>query len=467
MAEESSDEEQYEDLNVQNGYDGELELYLRGDSESDTSDSAAEIVQDSDEGEALNECTVNFDQSLPTRHQYLGEEMDEFSGRTYHEPGSHITLPLLMLPGLVLVPGQTLPLHLFQPQSVSMMKNIIEKDRTFGMVNARYGINQSQLLAAIGTTAEIFSMKEESDAGINTLRIKATGRQRFRIKELRRQVDGILLATVHVLPEVNLPSHPEGALWSCYHKFGCQGTTSGYHEKPHQVTSRKNRLGKNKYHKVPTSLSSWPSWVYELYNPFLLMELIKKELKSWSETLRIDNVPRSPLDFSFWVAANMPLDDSLRLQILGINCPTQRLRKELEIVRKCSVLCCRSCDTKIVEKSDLFSMSLDGPLGAYVNPNGWVHETLTFYRASGIRLRGKPTAQNSWFPGYAWTIAECAQCADHLGWRFTAVKKGLSPNKFWGLTRASLRPTLKYDEQEETSGKYTRASSSSSTSSSP
>ena len=49
-------------------------------------------------------------------HQYLGEEMDEFSGRTYHEPGSHITLPLLMLPGLVLVPGQTLPLHLFQPQ---------------------------------------------------------------------------------------------------------------------------------------------------------------------------------------------------------------------------------------------------------------------------------------------------------------------------------------------------------------
>ena len=44
--------------------------------------------------------------------------MDEFSGRTYHEPGTHITIPLLMLPGLVLVPGQTLPLHLFQPQVI-------------------------------------------------------------------------------------------------------------------------------------------------------------------------------------------------------------------------------------------------------------------------------------------------------------------------------------------------------------
>ena len=55
--------------------------------------------------------------------QYLGEEMDEFSGRTYYEPGSNIVLPLLMLPGLVLVPGQTLPLHLFQPQ----VKNVVHK----------------------------------------------------------------------------------------------------------------------------------------------------------------------------------------------------------------------------------------------------------------------------------------------------------------------------------------------------
>ena len=41
--------------------------------------------------------------------------MDEFSGRTVLEAGHSVTLPLLTLPGLVLVPGQTLPLHLFQP----------------------------------------------------------------------------------------------------------------------------------------------------------------------------------------------------------------------------------------------------------------------------------------------------------------------------------------------------------------
>lgn len=49
---------------------------------------------------------------------------------------------------------------------------------------------------------------------------------------------------------------------------------------------------------------------------------------------------------------------------------------------------------------------------------------------------------------YAWTIAECQQCINHLGWKFTAVKKGLTPSKFWGLTRASLKPGMKTDTEE-------------------
>lgn len=56
--------------------------------------------------------------------------------------------------------------------------------------SCRSGNGQGQHLAAIGTTAEIFSMKEETEAGVTTLRIKAIGRQRFRIAELRRGVDG-------------------------------------------------------------------------------------------------------------------------------------------------------------------------------------------------------------------------------------------------------------------------------------
>lgn len=57
----------------------------------------------------------------------------------------------------------------------------------------------------------------------------------------------VLMATVHVLPEVTLPSHPEGSLLSCYHKFGCQATTHGQLDK---ISTGKNRLGKTKCKRV-------------------------------------------------------------------------------------------------------------------------------------------------------------------------------------------------------------------------
>ena len=71
--------------------------------------------------------------------QYLGDDLEEVRGRTVLEDDSCLELPLLSLPGVVLVPGQTLPLQLFQPATVSMIRNVLDKDKTFGMVTARYG----------------------------------------------------------------------------------------------------------------------------------------------------------------------------------------------------------------------------------------------------------------------------------------------------------------------------------------
>ena len=44
--------------------------------------------------------------------------------------------------------------------------------------------------ASVGTTAEIFSVKEEEESGITNLIIKAEGRQRFKVQEIKRQLDG-------------------------------------------------------------------------------------------------------------------------------------------------------------------------------------------------------------------------------------------------------------------------------------
>lgn len=44
-------------------------------------------------------------------------------------------------------------------------------------------------------------------------------------------------------------------------------------------------------------------------------------------------------------------------------------------------------------------MSADGPISAFVNAHGYVHETLTLQRASRLVLAGQPQTANSWFPG--------------------------------------------------------------------
>lgn len=50
---------------------------------------------------------------------------------------------------------------------------------------------------------------------------------------------------------------------------------------------------------------------------------------------------------------------------------------------------------------------------------------------------------------YAWTIAQCRTCGSHMGWKFTATKKDLSPPRFWGLTRSAMLPRIPQVEGEE------------------
>lgn len=69
------------------------------------------------------------------------------------------------------------------------------------------------------------------------------------------------------------------------------------------------------------------------------------------------------------------------------------------LILQCTVLCCQHCGKEVTNKNDVFSMAAEGPLGAYVNPGGHVHDTLTVHRARGLQLVGHPSSQHSWFPG--------------------------------------------------------------------
>ncbi|KAL5014117.1 hypothetical protein ScPMuIL_008387 [Solemya velum] len=212
------------------------------DDESDSANGDGDVGEEDEEENAFirneNETTEDrnaggdfkkgsphtFDKSLPSAHSYLGEDLEELRGRTILDENSQVMLPIVSLPGVVLIPGQIIPLSLFHQHTIAMIKSSVEADKTFGVVASRYSADENtHNLASIGTTAEIYSVKDETDdrTGISTMRVKARGRQRFEIIETRRSSTGILMAKVTILPELTMPDLLQGLVPKSLCKFCC------------------------------------------------------------------------------------------------------------------------------------------------------------------------------------------------------------------------------------------------------
>lgn len=418
----------------------QLQLVPGNDEDDEEEDDMETEDRDSDDAETPS--AITFDPSLPTSHAYLGADMEEFHGRTVHDDDSCQTIPVLPRTAVMLVPGQTLPLQLFRPQEVSMMRSVIQRDRTFAVL-AHSDLGEPD--AEFGTTAEIYAYREEQEYGIETVKVKAIGRQRFKVHEIRTQADGIRQAKVQILPERILPDPLSVVQQSSLYRHP---TSRPLTQTCKQIQRWLSHYQQRKFHCA--SLTPWPPWVYTLYDSESLMNRVKRQLHEWDENLKEDSLPTNAVDFSYRVAACLPIDNALRLQLLKIGSAIQRLRCELDIMDRCTSLCCKQCqDTEITTKKEIFSLSLYGPMAAYVNPHGYVHETLTVYKANNLSLVGRPSTLHSWFPGYAWTIAQCRICGSHMGWKFTATKKDLSPPRFWGLTRSAMLPRIPQAEGEE------------------
>ncbi|CAN9511671.1 unnamed protein product [Ophioblennius macclurei] len=429
-----------QDDNDDNNMGNQLQLVPGNDEDEEEEDDMETEDRDSEDAESPG--AINFDPSLPTSHAYLGADMEEFHGRTVHDDDSCQTIPVLPRTAVMLVPGQTLPLQLFRPQEVSMMRSVIQRDRTFAVL-AHSDLGEPE--AEFGTTAEIYAYREEQEYGIETVKVKAIGRQRFKVHEIRTQADGIRQAKVQILPERILPDPLSVVQQS---KLYRHPTSRPLTQTCKQIQCWLSHYQQRKFHCA--SLTPWPPWVYTLYDSESLMNRVKRQLHEWDENLKEDSLPTNAIDFSYRVAACLPIDDALRLQLLKIGSAIQRLRCELDIMDRCTSLCCKQCqDTEITTKKEIFSLSLNGPMAAYVNPHGYVHETLTVYKANNLSLVGRPSTLHSWFPGYAWTIAQCRTCGSHMGWKFTATKKDLSPPRFWGLTRSAMLPRIPQAEGEE------------------
>jgi cereblon len=115
--------------------------------------------------------------------------------------------------------------------------------------------------------------------------------------------------------------------------------------------------------------------------------------------------------------------------------------------RESEFVCC-CCRGSVARRSEVFSVpGAEGTVGAYVNPHGVVHQTVTIRQLvpRSFLLEGRrATTQDTWFPGYGWIIAYCARCYNHLGWRFVRAAGGSDAGTegavaaFWGVRRGAV-----------------------------
>ena len=129
--------------------------------------------------------------------------------------------------GIVLLPGEQVPLHIFEPRYRELIDECLEEGAAFGLVFA----DQSGL-REIGTKAEIVEVLERFDDG--RLNIVVEGRERFRLIEL---TEGRAFATAEidaVSDEEERPTQAE--VERCLAAYRRVATAAG--SEPEEIDSR-------------------------------------------------------------------------------------------------------------------------------------------------------------------------------------------------------------------------------------
>ena len=104
-----------------------------------------------------------------------------------------VELPLFPL-NVVLFPGQTLPLHIFEPRYRIMVQRCIDNDQPFGIVLAQ---SEDGLPHTIGTAARITQVERLADGRMN---IVTVGTERFELQNVRLSDDDYLIGDVVAFP---------------------------------------------------------------------------------------------------------------------------------------------------------------------------------------------------------------------------------------------------------------------------
>ncbi len=97
-----------------------------------------------------------------------------------------------------------------------------------------------------------------------------------------------------------------------------------------------------------------------------------------------------------------------------------------------NLLLCRVCSNPITSESEKIDIGLSHHY-RFTNPLGVTYSIGCYQNAPGCSLVGEVTDEDSWFGGYRWQVALCAECLQHLGWYYQNDKQrfffGLIPDR--------------------------------------
>src|SRR5262245_56438120 len=104
-------------------------------------------------------------------------------------------IPLFPL-NTVLFPGGPLPLRIFEPRYVDMVRYCMRERAPFGVVLIRAGVEAGGAVSStadVGTSARIVDFFQMPDG---LLGLKCLGERKFRVSSRRTQSDGLNMGTV-------------------------------------------------------------------------------------------------------------------------------------------------------------------------------------------------------------------------------------------------------------------------------
>ncbi|KAL4853631.1 Phospholipase A I [Chlorella vulgaris] len=285
------------------------------------------------------------DPTIVATHSYLGHCDDLVGTSGLLEEGRVYRLPVLPLDGLVLCPGATLPLRLaFRGDRALLQQALMAPaplTRLIAVVCCHRSYSTPQLqLQRVGCVAEI---RKVGGGGINLL---AKGRQRVEV-QLEATAEGSLQLSsvpVKVLPEPGPLAVPLEA-----------------------------RAG-----------VAWhPPGIYALYDSWRLAKRARRLFHSIAPQAR--EFEGNPLELSYFLLSNLPVNDNVRQQLLEASTVDDRLRAECRMLQTLGVLCCRACRTFLARSTDAIQMSEEGISACFVNSHSWVHDIVTLSTAGGDR----------------------------------------------------------------------------------